>query len=132
MALKTAGPEARVKILAKYGGRAKSGGPVKFARKPSRDENGLNKLEAAWRDELTARGHEVGIHRVTFKIGDDCRYTPDFDVLTDGRWVFYETKGFMRDDALVKLKVVARQHPQVDFVLVTREKGQWVEVEVRA
>jgi hypothetical protein len=48
-----------------------------------------------------------------------------------GAVTFYETKGFMRDDAIVKIKTAAKQFPMFTFVLVTRKKksegGAWVE-----
>jgi hypothetical protein len=37
-----------------------------------------------------------------------------------------ETKGFRRDDAMVKLKVAARLFPCFQFVLATRVRGVWV------
>ncbi len=49
---------------------------------------------------------------ITLKLADDTRYTPDFDVmLPDGSIECHETKGFWRDDALVKIKVAAKQFP---------------------
>lgn len=71
------------------------------------------------------------IQAIRFKLADNTRYTPDFTGVRLGQLVAYEVKGFMRDDAAVKLKVVARQFTEWHFVLVTREKGQWVQVEVK-
>jgi len=46
-------------------------------------------------------------------------YTPDFRVLmNDDSIEYHETKGFMRDDAAVKLKVAAMLYPQFVFRLV--------------
>lgn len=100
---------------------------------PSKDEEKLNKLERAWLTNLRACNYPLlWIQSITLKLGDDCRYTPDFVVLTpDGKLVAYETKGFMRDDALVKIKVAARQFPMIGFVVVRREKGVWHQTEVR-
>jgi len=42
----------------------------------------------------------------------------------------YEVKGFMRDDAAVKLKVAASLYPWIKFHLVTRKKGEWIIQEV--
>lgn len=52
--------------------------------------------------------------------------TPDFFLqYADGRLAFHETKGYMRDDAAVKLKVAADRFPWAEFWLVTREAGIW-------
>lgn len=90
----------------------------------------MNKTEAAFAYKLEAQKRDGLIHdwfyeSVTFKLANDCRYTPDFLVIeTDGRLVFHETKGFMRDDALVKLKVCAKQFP-FPLYLQRLEKGIW-------
>jgi len=107
---------------------------VAIKAKPSADESKLNKLELAWlavlRADITLAW--VGVHALTFKIGDDCRYTPDFIALNlDGELIAYETKGFMRDDARVKLKVAARMFPFVGFVLVERKAGAWICTEIK-
>lgn len=64
--------------------------------------------------------------KITFKLADDTRYTPDFCVIElDGTVVFHETKGFWRDDALVKIKVAAEQLPFrfVSFERVAKKHG---------
>jgi len=48
-------------------------------------------------------------------------YTPDFFVITEEHMEFHETKGWMRDDANVKLKVAATRFPWFRFILVTKE-----------
>lgn len=88
---------------------------------------GMNKLEAAFGMSLEAQRRAGKIvlwryERVTLKLADDTRYTPDFYVLElDGSVSLIEVKGFMRDDALVKLKVAATQFPEFRFYL--RQKG---------
>ncbi len=52
-------------------------------------------------------------------------YTPDFMLVRSGCVEFHEVKGFMRDDAAVKLKVAADMHRWAKFVLVQREHGEW-------
>jgi len=51
-------------------------------------------------------------------------YSPDFMVkLADGRIELHETKGFMRDDAAIKLKVAAEAYPNFfQIVLVKWDK----------
>jgi hypothetical protein len=95
--------------------------------KLSKDVSKLNKLERDWMGQLAfVKGvSHIYPQVITLKLADDCRYTPDFVVILDGKLVAYETKGFMRDDALVKLKVAARTFPWIDFILVTRKKGTW-------
>lgn len=96
---------------------------------------GANKTERAYgqRLELLRRAGEVlswGFQRITLKLADDCRYTPDFDVVTAaGELEMHETKGFMRDDARVKLKVAARSFP-FRFVLVKKTGADSFESEV--
>lgn len=98
----------------------------------STDVDKLNKTERAWYAYISRQGHAwVGVQNVTLKLGDDCRYTPDFVVVTaDGLAIAYEVKGFMRDDAQVKLKTAARQFPWFKFVLVKMTKGQFTQEEI--
>ena len=100
---------------------------------PSDDESKLNKLERAWLAVLRQRGADwIGIEPFGLKLASDrCRYHPDFVTLNDGQLTAWETKGWMKDDAAVKLKVAAREYPFIRFVLVKKEKGQWTETEVK-
>lgn len=94
-------------------------------------EERLNKTERRWLSVLGERGYiPVFIQDVTLRLGDDCRYTPDFFTPDLGVYTFWEVKGFMRDDALVKLKVAARMHSWARFVLVKWDK-QWIETEIQ-
>jgi hypothetical protein len=98
----------------------------------STDEQKLNKLETAWLAEMRRRNYEwIGVQNITLKLADDLRYTPDFSAKVGGDLVFFETKGFFRDDARGKLKTAARQFPLFRFVLVTKEKMQWTETPVK-
>jgi hypothetical protein len=63
---------------------------------------------------------------ITFRLGDDCRYTPDFMVIAEDDVVeFHEVKGFWRDDAKVKLRVAAEQYPMFRFKAFRRVKKTW-------
>lgn len=97
---------------------------------------GLNKTEAAYFEVLKqAYPHcHVDSQSVTLLLGNGVRYTPDFTVafypvnqIQDLR--AFETKGFMRDDASVKIKVAASRYPWIQFYLVTKENkkdgGNW-------
>ena len=102
--------------------------------RPTTDEAKLNKLETAWLQVLRNRGYAwVGIEPMGLKLaGDRCRYHPDFITLSDGRLIAWEVKGpHFFDDAKVKLKVAARCYPFIIFILVQRERGQWVETEIK-
>ena len=52
-------------------------------------------------------------------------YTPDFLVVSPSLPVlqFHEVKGFMRDDAAVKVKVAAQLYYQFRFIIVRAEAG---------
>lgn len=69
---------------------------------------------------------------LTLRVGDDCRYTPDFFVVNkDWAVELHEVKGgFTRDDAMVKLKAASAQYPFI-FVLAKLEKGEWTITEVK-
>jgi hypothetical protein len=77
----------------------------------------MNKTEAGYgfvleAEKRTGKVREYHFQGITLKLGDDCRYTPDYLVVRDD-WTceLHEVKGFMRDDSLVKLKVCARMYP---------------------
>lgn len=88
----------------------------------------MNGLERRYADHLNLRLAAGELDRwdyepVTLKLAPRTTYTPDFRViLPDGTEEYHETKGFMRDDAHVKLKVAAAQHPYT-FRLVTWAKA---------
>lgn len=90
----------------------------------------MNKTEAAYADLLEARraGGDVlwwSFESIALRLADKTFYHPDFLVMAaDGGLEVHETKGFMRDDANVKLKVAAATFP-FRFVLVRRVKGRW-------
>lgn len=69
----------------------------------------------------------------TFKLADDLRYTPDFVVqYPDGLLEVREIKGFMREDAHIKLKIAAQIFP-FRFIAISkinkRDGGGWKIVE---
>ena len=113
--------------------------PVPAKKAPSRirqNSAGLNKTEQAFFDYLKSR-EDPGVLRtvlppqsVTLRIANGCRYTPDFVVayhhstdIPSVDLVAYEVKGFMRDDAAVKIKVAATAFPWITFHLVTKLPG---------
>jgi hypothetical protein len=97
--------------------------------------SGMNKTERRYSEHLDVLrlAGEVAAWRfeaVTLKLGVDVRYSPDFLViLPGGELELHETKGFMRDDARVKLRCAARLFPFFTFRLVRWGKAGGWEIE---
>lgn len=65
---------------------------------------------------------------IKLKLARSTFYTPDFMWLDNqGQLWCDEVKGFWRDDARVKIKVAAREHPYLRFRAVQKDKsfGDW-------
>jgi len=64
---------------------------------------------------------------VTFKLGHNCRYTPDFlNVYPSGEIVIVEIKGgFIRDDAMVKFKSAADKYSFFSWRMMQFKNGVW-------
>lgn len=91
----------------------------------------MNKLETDWLNKLRSERPTVTYlpQSVRLKIATGAWYKPDvfcFEFL-----MAYECKGpkFVKgcSKGLLALKVAAKEYPQIRFVLVWREKGQWFE-----
>ncbi len=108
--------------------------PERPSAKGIRKPGTMNKTEEAWSrvlDSLKASGDilEWWFEAITLKLAADTRYTPDFvAMLADGEILFYEVKGFWRDDAKVKIKVASAKFP-FRFKAVSKIKGGWQERE---
>jgi hypothetical protein len=96
----------------------------------------MNKLEQAYAEHLKAlqRAGEVEWWRfegIKLRLADKTFFNVDFAVmLSTGEMQMHEVKGFMMDDANVKLKVAAETYP-FRFMLVKKAKGgQWSITEV--
>lgn len=100
---------------------------------PSSDATKLNKTEQAYHEWLKRQDYQwVGVQCITLKLGDDCRYTPDFFCLDrHGELIAKEVKGFWRDDAKVKIKVAARMFPFIRFSVVMKTKDAWTHTPVK-
>lgn len=92
---------------------------------------GMNKTEQRRAEELDVllRACEIAawwFESFTFKLGWDTRFTPDFIVQeNDGSLRVEETKGgFIRDDAIAKVKVFASLYPFPIRVLQEKRRGQ--------
>ena len=95
-----------------------------IARGRNRREPGtMNKLEAAYAMQLEARKRAGEIlwyafEAIKLRLAPKTFLTPDFTVmLANCELEVHETKGFMEDDAAVKLKVAAALFP-FRFILV--------------
>jgi len=89
-----------------------------------------NQLEAEYGRFLAAQyppsAYLFLFESIKLRLADRTWYTPDFLVVwVDGRMEFHEVKGFMRDDAAVKLKVAAELYPWAKFILAKKIKGRW-------
>ena len=105
--------------------------------KPIIPESRMNKTEQRFADWLEAEKHLKRIlgwrfEPMKFILAQNVKgkrnattYTPDFLAITKQDFVFYEVKGFFRDDALVKIKVAAEMFPWFRWIVVFWKKGQW-------
>ncbi len=101
----------------------------------------MNKTEAEYADVILAARIAAGdvvcwwFEAIGLKLGEDCRYHPDFLVLTaSGELEVHEVKGtFVRDDAFVKLKTAASRYP-LRFIMAQRQAkkhgGGWKLIEI--
>lgn len=94
----------------------------------------MNKLEQSYANHLEQRkiAGEVLWYKfegIKLRLGDKTFYTPDFAVLAaDEVMEMHECKGFMQDDAAVKIKVAAGSFPFRFFLVKVRPKkdgGGW-------
>lgn len=96
----------------------------------------MNKLERAYADHLNLRiaCGEVACYdfeAVKFRLANKCWYTVDFLVqLPCGELQAHETKGWLEDDAAVKLRLMPRIWGAFRLFLVRRKGGAW-EIEER-
>lgn len=86
----------------------------------------MNGYEAEYA-KLFLGKREHRFEAVTLRLGDDCRYTPDFMVIAEDDVVeFHEVKGHWRDDAKVKIRVASERYPMFRFKAFRRVKGAWL------
>lgn len=108
---------------------------VDAAQRPSTDEAKLNKTETDYLAILRAKPtvRWIGIQAITFKLADNCRYTPDFCIITeDNRFIAIDTKGkHIWEDSKIKMKMAARIFTWVRFVIAQKKAGKWSEYEFK-
>lgn len=113
--------------------------PIKVPKKyliRQRHSPSMNNTEARALAWLQKRYPDFSIqdHNVTFTLANGVRYTPDLvGILPIGGIRCWEVKGpKVWDDAIVKVKVIARQWPQINFSLLYEGDNGWVEERVMA
>lgn len=110
--------------------------PLAKGRRPKNRRVGyeadrMNETETKYAEllETQRRAGEILFWRyesVKFRLADRTWYTPDFYIMRpDGTIEIHETKGWMEDDANVKIKSVAEKYPEFKVVLVKLVKGKW-------
>lgn len=96
----------------------------------------MNRSEGRYAKHLAAqmaRGELAGFwfEPIKFRLADKTYYSPDFLVmLPDGRLELHEVKGWMEDDAAVKLKVQAETYWLFPVRLARETRGAWTITEV--
>ena len=97
------------------------------------DRTRMNKTELAYANHLFARQIDGEIawfefEPIKFRLADRCWYTADFIILTEPylELQFHETKGWMEDDAAVKLRLFPAIYWMFRIFIVRRgADGGW-------
>ena len=128
-------PQARQKPIRDAPGKHCPAGQKRTQARGRLKAGKLNNTEGRYAQHLEARRRAGEIEWFLFegwklRLADNTFYTPDFVVMRrDGAMECHEVKGFWRDDARVKIKVAAYQHP-LKFIAVTEAKkgagGGWL------
>jgi hypothetical protein len=119
--------EAEYQIL--LGNQARANGSTSVIP-PKKRRGCMNKLEERFMREVLEARKAVGMCRwydfepLKFRLATGAWYTPDFVSFTESGICCWETKGFWREAARVRIKVAAEKYP-FPFVAVTHEKSQW-------
>lgn len=99
----------------------------------------LNQLELEWYRIILVKYPNYPRPRpqaVTFRLANGVRYSPDLftpswpgeNPTTPFKPTAWEVKGKRAwDDAIVKIKVAAHEWPDIQWILVWKERGQWQE-----
>jgi len=90
----------------------------------------MNKTERLYSEELERQKNAGEIKRwwfeaINLRIGENCFYKPDFLVMTKENVLeLREVKGWMADDALVKIRAISEKYP-FPLKVVKLVKGKW-------
>jgi len=99
-------------------------------------DRAMNKTEIEYAKELELRKKAGEIldwkyEPFSLKLAGKTYYKPDFLVVFPEHFEIHEVKGgFIREDAMVKLKVAAKMFPWFKFILAQKKKKQWIIKEV--
>lgn len=94
----------------------------------------MNKTEALYECKLKAQlfNGEILWYKfegIKFRLADNTFYNPDFAVMfSDGTMEIHEVKGYMQDDAAVKIKVAADLYPfkfKLIYAQAKKNGGGW-------
>ena len=92
-----------------------------------------------WEQEWLNRCYRITramFQPIQFQLAPGAWYTPDVVSIDpfgeDGRnkVICWEVKGFMREAAALRLKVVADKYPDFEFMIVRKVKGNWISEKV--
>jgi hypothetical protein len=95
----------------------------------------MNKLESAYAahlELLKASGDVLWwkFEGLKFRLADKTFLTPDFVVMTrSGLIELHDVKGFLMEDANVKMKVAASMYP-FEFFIIRKSKSFWMKIPV--
>jgi len=95
----------------------------------------MNRTEAAYAahlELLKASGDVLWwkFEGLKFRLADKTFLTPDFVVMTrSGLIELHDVKGFLMDDANVKMKVAASMYP-FEFFIIRKSKSFWMKIPV--
>jgi hypothetical protein len=92
---------------------------------------GMNGLERDFAHLLESQGVTYRFNAVRLKLGEGAWFKPDFVTCEETGMRIFETKGFMREAANVRIKVAASLYPMWPFFLVKRVGGEWTFEEVK-
>jgi len=93
-----------------------------------RYKNSLERRYADYLYRLQLRKEIVSYMYEPFglRLADKTFYHPDFLVIYPGHFEIHETKGFLRDDANVKIKVAAKMFSFWNFKMIFWKNKQWI------
>lgn len=103
----------------------------RYPRPITREKGAMNGTEKAYASllELQKRAGAILDYRfeaVKLRLADLTFYSPDFLVVKEDCFELHEVKGgFIRDDAMVKIKVAAESFPWIKFMLCQYKGKQW-------
>ncbi len=96
------------------------------------DADGMNGLERKFRDDYIMPRVRTGeiltwsFEMFTIKLAHNLHYTPDFRIKNAaGVVAFYETKGFLREDAWIKMKICEKLVDESLYLCKWSKAGGW-------